>query len=433
MRQRAKTWNYPRFLNLNQINEKMHNPLFPCLFIIQLASCSPSGKDVAQSLVNPAHLDHLYEEIQIDNTRLGAIWIYCEAPDYHLVDDDDEGFTCVDDVARALVFYCRHYRSDSSKEVLDKIRSLTEFLLYMQAENGFFYNFMLPDKQINKTHQNSRAVAAFWTWRAFWGLSELNLLEADELKDLQSRSRLAMHMVIVKMEELCASPADTAVFEGVAIPKCIADLGADQAGVMMIGLTNYYRLHPSEKIRELLLFFGNLLLDTQQGDADTPPHYAFLSWQNYWHAWGNSQAHGLLYAGRILQHEPFIQAGLNEARHFYPYVLEKGFIHGFRLVKEGDSLIMQDYRQFPQIAYDIRPMVFASLEAFAATGDTTFVDKARRLAAWLSGGNPAGRPMYDPATGRTFDGIGSPEEVNRNSGAESTIEGLLILQAVEMW
>ena len=39
--------------------------------------------------------------------------------------------------------------------------------------------------------------------------------------------------------------------------------------------------------------------------------------------------------------------------------------------------------------------------------------------------------MYDPATGRTFDGIVSDTAFNHNSGAESTIEGLLAIQAVE--
>jgi multiple sugar transport system substrate-binding protein len=40
--------------------------------------------------------------------------------------------------------------------------------------------------------------------------------------------------------------------------------------------------------------------------------------------------------------------------------------------------------------------------------------------------------MYDTATGRTFDGLGGPDDdqVNRNSGAESTIEALLALGAV---
>ena len=39
--------------------------------------------------------------------------------------------------------------------------------------------------------------------------------------------------------------------------------------------------------------------------------------------------------------------------------------------------------------------------------------------------------MYDPATGRTFDGVSPDGKVNRNSGAESTIHGLLTMLALD--
>ena len=39
--------------------------------------------------------------------------------------------------------------------------------------------------------------------------------------------------------------------------------------------------------------------------------------------------------------------------------------------------------------------------------------------------------MYDEKTGRTFDGIDSIDKYNKNSGAESTIEGLLSILAIE--
>ena len=394
-----------------------------------LSSCSPGS----ESLINTAHLDHLYEEITVDGATLGAVWIYCEAPDYHLVADDDEGFTCVDDVARALVFYCRQYASAPTPEVAEKIRAMTEFLLYMQADNGYFYNFLLPGPKINRTHQNSRAVANWWSWRAFWALSEVHLLDAETLADLQDRIRPVLDVLVDKMQNLCP-PQDTgfAIFDLLPVPECLVnDLGADQIGVMMTGLANYYRIDPAEPVRNLLLYLGDLLLQIQHGDADTWPHGVFLSWRNLWHAWGNAQASGLLYAGRVLQHKPFIEAGLEEARFFYPYFLEQGGLHAFWVENQVDSLVARDLQAFPQIAYNIRPMVYASLEAYAVTGDTSFVETAARLTAWLFGDNPTGKRMYDPKTGRTFDGIASPAEVNRNSGAESTIEALLTLQALE--
>ena len=39
--------------------------------------------------------------------------------------------------------------------------------------------------------------------------------------------------------------------------------------------------------------------------------------------------------------------------------------------------------------------------------------------------------MYDPATGITFDGVSRDGTINRNSGAESTIHGLLSMLALD--
>ena len=50
---------------------------------------------------------------------------------------------------------------------------------------------------------------------------------------------------------------------------------------------------------------------------------------------------------------------------------------------------------------------------------------------WYFGNNPASQVMYDHLTGRAFDGINSATKTNFNSGAESTIEALLSIQAME--
>jgi multiple sugar transport system substrate-binding protein len=87
---------------------------------------------------------------------------------------------------------------------------------------------------------------------------------------------------------------------------------------------------------------------------------------------------------------------------------------------------------FPQIAYGVGPMVEGYLALAEATGERRYAVLAGLTAAWFVGANPAGVSMYDEQTGRTFDGIDgpSPEQVNRNAGAESTIEALLALQRV---
>jgi len=103
----------------------------------------------------------------------------------------------------------------------------------------------------------------------------------------------------------------------------------------------------------------------------------------------------------------------------------------FRLIK-GESRVEYTKRtQFPQIAYDIRPMVFASIEAFKLTANEKYAILAANIALWLFGRNVAGKTMYDIKTGRCFDGIDAENRVNQNSGAESTIEALLILNEIE--
>ena len=76
-------------------------------------------------------------------------------------------------------------------------------------------------------------------------------------------------------------------------------------------------------------------------------------------------------------------------------------------------------------------MIYASLEAFHITGDEAYAILASKLTLWYFGNNPAKQVMYDHLSGRTFDGINSASKTNYNSGAESTIEALLSIQAME--
>jgi len=71
------------------------------------------------------------------------------------------------------------------------------------------------------------------------------------------------------------------------------------------------------------------------------------------------------------------------------------------------------------------------MEAYKITGKKEYLNQAEEITQWFSGKNIAGQQMYDAATGRCFDGIVSETKVNKNSGAESTIEALLSLQVFD--
>ena len=71
-----------------------------------------------------------------------------------------------------------------------------------------------------------------------------------------------------------------------------------------------------------------------------------------------------------------------------------------------------------QIAYGADSRVQSLLAVADATGSAGFEALAGMQAAWFFGANRAGEPMYDPATGITFDGLQPDGTINRNSGAE---------------
>ena len=190
-------------------------------------------------LINTAHLEHLYQDVNInDSTQIGAIWIYSNAPDYRLVTDEDEGFSCVDDVARTLIFYCRKYRVKPTVYDLNKIKQLSKFIFYMKADNGYYYNFIFPDDEINTSHVNSQAEPNFWTWRAYWALSELCLINDVELHDIQEEAKIQLHSLLQKIDILFQSPYELINVEGLTMPKCMEDYGSDQISVIMLGLTS---------------------------------------------------------------------------------------------------------------------------------------------------------------------------------------------------
>ncbi len=88
-------------------------------------------------------------------------------------------------------------------------------------------------------------------------------------------------------------------------------------------------------------------------------------------------------------------------------------------------------RRFEQIAYGVRGVALGLIELYNATQDERYAKLAGLAASWFTGNNVAGVAMYDPETGRGYDGIQGPNEVNFNAGAESTIEALYTLQEIE--
>jgi len=85
---------------------------------------------------------------------------------------------------------------------------------------------------------------------------------------------------------------------------------------------------------------------------------------------------------------------------------------------------------FDQQPVEAAAMSDACERAWRATGDEHWREATLRCGAWLLGSNDSSAALYNPVTGATMDGLMS-DGVNENSGAESTIAGLAVLQACQ--
>ena len=223
------------------------------------------------------------------------------------------------------------------------------------------------------------------------------------------------------------------IIDGLNLPNWLpSQTAADQSAILVLLLSNYYQNSGDNEI----LAYVNSLVDgvmmMQIKDKDSKYNGAFLSWENTWHGWGNSQSYALLKAYKVLNDEKIQASALFELNNFYDLLIKKNFISYFKVKKSCTQIKTVESKQFSQIAYNIRPIVFALLEAYNITLDSSYAIKAGKVAQWFVGRNPAREVMYNPHTGIFYDGIENENLINKNSGAESTIEGLLSLLRISL-
>jgi len=415
------------------MRSKFHKYSFIIVIIatLSLASCtSPTNR--TQSLVNFDHLYHLTEEIEFQGDTVHIVHIYSEYPDYEWVDAADsgpEGITCVDDVGRAIAVYLRYFELTGDSVSLERARPLLKFVLNMQAEDGQFYNFIFRDHSINVDGITSYKSFGWWAARGVWALGagfrvfqEIDPGFASQLEEALLRSFDQIDKVLEKYSTFVnvndrEVPAWLIYQFDTYSPSIVSEL--------MFGLCEYYAATKDERIERYLLLFGEALMKMQGDNPREFPYAVFYSNPDMWHAWGNGQAQALATAGMLLENDDFIYAAENEVRSLYPRLALHRMIREYRL-DDPDS-----QKEFQQIAYNLRPMIVASLRVAEATGDDTYKVLAGLLGSWFTGNNVLGVPMYDKETGRGFDGINDAQTLNHNAGAESTLEALYSLIELE--
>jgi hypothetical protein len=294
----------------------------------------------------------------------------------------DHGY-CTDDNARALLvstLATAHLEEDSG------IRELaTRYLAFLQhaydESGGVFHNFMGFDR---RWIEERRPVDSHG--RALWALG----VAAAEFPEERLRA------------------------------IAVTDLRAAAFG--LLGTVGYLDRYAGDSAaRRMREFLADYLLQSFEYELSSDE----WPWPEQVLTYANARLpQALLDAGRQMESEAMIAAGLRALAwlteistangHFSP-VGNNGWY------PRGGSRAL-----FDQQPLEADAMVAACIAAYRATGEHIWVDRAALCFQWFLGANDLELPIYDPSTGGCRDGL-SPNGVNENQGAESTLAWLSAL------
>ena len=363
------------------------------------------------------HLRHLTRDLTVNGRPTRVVALYATAPDYRPTGsparDGHEGIASLDDVARAAVSHLRQYELTADTLARNEALGLLAFVAAMEQGDGEFINFVDTLGRPNRAGPTSRKSMSYWGARAVWALGEaVRVLEPADSARLS-----ALRPVLDRGVRRLARDLNAGRLVGESTTATAEAL---------LGLLALQRADSSPGLAALATRAAELLVPLSAGTPDRAPWGAHLDRRDAtWHAWGSRVPAALAEAATVLQRPDLATAARREADGLWSRFLLAGQVPA-EVSPNGDV------KWFPQIAYGVSPVVEGYLALADATGDSRYAVLAGLAASWFVGANTAGEAMYDERTGRTFDGIdgATPAEINRNSGAESTIEALLALQRV---
>ncbi|MCF7902768.1 MAG: hypothetical protein K9M19_05020 [Candidatus Marinimicrobia bacterium] len=402
---------------------------FALLSFIFLVACSgkPEQRNVQKTpAANLQHALTLIDSVEVNGQMLYYIWIYADAPAYAHTEAPGEGVTCVDDVGRFMEVLEHGILVDHRTNLVPLSKRLVRFLHHMSLPDGRWYNFMWANGEINRERVNSRPEFSWWAVRGLRGLASGYTIykQLGIEPELLGQIKATIHAMDTHLDTLLSHYGQFKTDFMGKQPAWLLNDGADQTSELLMALTKLQKTGDFD-YGDAIAKLGEGLVASQFHSANHPLNGMYFCWNNLWHSWGNNQALALMQAYEITHIQAFRESVSLWAGHFVPFIVKNDFPHQIEMQADSSFQMIP----YPQIAYGINSSLRGLLAWNQQFGDESQTVLAEKLFDWFQGGNPAGIRMYDPHSGLCFDGINSADNVNHNSGAESTIECLLSIQA----
>ena len=428
-----------------------------------LAQAAPAAASAPAQppLTNLAHLDYLMDTITspaasghttydlAGEPTITMPWVYANANadgSFTRVGGGDldaatghygQGSFDTDDIARAAVVYIRdwtqNHRASSEKRAYELLRSTAFFQVTSGPNAGNTVLWMQPDGTFNTTPtppdspNPSDSGASYWLARSLWAFGEgyAAFKHSDPKFAAFLKQRIDLGVAALDREVL-SKYGTYEVADGARVPAWLIGDGADESAEAVLGLTAYTAVQPGDRApRRAALELSKGVAAMAAGSTQQWPYGAILPWTqspSMWHAWSSQMPEALARASVTLHDPALLPAAIGDSVSFTSTLL----------AADGpDNAWYPAPIDQTQIAYGADSRLQSLLAVASATHSKGIRQLAGIQAAWYFGMNKAGVAVYDRATGVTTDGIQSDGSVSRNSGAESTIHGLLSMLALD--
>jgi hypothetical protein len=304
-----------------------------------------------------------------------AVAVYGDAMDISVSARESgvEGVACVDDAARLLDVLCDVWARTKLPWIERWARGLLEFVLWMQAEDGRWLNFIFDwEGTRNREGITSETGENFWHARALLGTSHAWLTFGDA-KAEEALHRGLDHAVAK------GAPADVRVLHMEVARRLIADAGKTQ---LLPAMRQW-----ADEIASCSL--DGILMNSPY-ERGTP------------HLWAHIQEGVLAEAGAMLGDDGLVEVARTSAERLLAPIVQAAFDR-------------------PSVSpYDVASVVFGLDRVATATADSSWAALATDARAWFDGRNAASRPVYDPDRGRVADGV-DEARISEHSGAEANV------------
>lgn len=304
---------------------------------------------------------------------------------------------CTEDNARALVavlMFNRIYSGQPDDDAVELAKTYMSYLLYAQREDGNFSHRL--DFQ-----RNSHDLATEDSYgRAIWGLGYASAHPINE--NMGALAKKMFKKALPRAKKLKWPRAET---------------------YTMLGLHHYLKAYPkSPDVRKLLIKLADSLVRRYRKNSSKD-----WQWFEKTATYDNAKLPQVLF---LAYEHTRKKEYLNVAKKTLDFLIDANFPDNKMMQVIGNRGWYSKGSKAPAL-YDQQPidaaaMVEACATAWRILGLDEYKEKMSLAFEWFLGNNIAGEPIYDAETGGSRDGIAGTG-VNKNEGAESSIEFLIAL------